>query len=525
MIRIILVAILSLAYSQSALGHFVFIVAAKDGKSVNVVMSESLEPDEAVSLGPVAKLKLQARGNDGKDSAVLLTSHDHHLSATGPIAIPEPMQHIMFGSLDYGVTSRDEKSFLLKYHPKAIIGAVPVKLHRLKLPKGVAEIVPERVATTGVRFRVLFGDVPAAKADVTVLNPDGTSKKVTTDGDGWTPAFTAAGRYGVWARVVEEIPGEHEGKKYEQVRHYPTLVFDYSIFPPLAEAVSSFGAAVVKDHVYVYGGHRAKVHTYDTNAVTGAWRRLSLSQSTDWEDLPSATALQGLALVAHNGKLIRVGGMAPQNAPGEKTINRSTDVCAIFDPATNKWEPFPSLPKPRSSHDAVVVGDLLVVVGGWNMLGPDDDWFDDVLTIDLKQPATGWKSHRQPFYRRALQAAAFQNRVYVAGGLDDGGSIIGAVSIYDPAANSWTDGPELPGGKRVGFNPAICVANNRLYVSVADGVIGRLSTDGKSWEPVAKVAPRIVHRMVAANDNTLLLIGGATKGDNLETVEAVKIGK
>jgi N-acetylneuraminic acid mutarotase len=148
-----------------------------------------------------------------------------------------------------------------------------------------------------------------------------------------------------------------------------------------------------------------------------------------------------------------------------------------------------------------------------------------VLTIDLKQPAAGWKSHRQPFYRRALQAAAFQNRVYVAGGLDDGGSIIGAVSIYDAAANSWTDGPELPGGKRVGFNPAICVANNRLYVSVADGVIGRLSTDGKSWEPVAKVAPRIVHRMVAANDDTLLLIGGATKGDNLETVEAVKIGK
>ena len=42
-----------------------------------------------------------------------------------------------------------------------------------------------------------------------------------------------------------------------------------------------------------------------------------------------------------------------------------------FDPKGGEWQPLPDLPEPRSSHDAVVIGDRLFVAGGWQ-LGPEE---------------------------------------------------------------------------------------------------------------------------------------------------------
>ena len=421
------------AMATPAFGHFIFIVPDQDGKSLKVVMSESLQVDDAITLGPIAALKLNSTGSDGKVVAIALKPEEHHLtgSVTG--------SQVIYGSLDYGVTDRGGQPFLLKYHPKVIVGNVPAaKQHVANVP---AQIEPER-GTDGLRFRVLSGDKAAANVDVTVLLPDGNTKKVKTDGEGRTPAFSASGRYGLWARLVENTVGEYQDKKYSQVRHYPTLVVDYSAYPPLPEAVSSFGAAVADGWVYVYGGHKAKVHTYDTNAVTGGWRRLNLTEPKGWEELPSGPPLQGLALAAHNGKLYRIGGMAPHNAPGTKTENHSTDSCAVYDPAKNAWQSLPALPKPRSSHDAAVVGDTLIVVGGWNMRGADgNDWLEDTLTLDLKNHDAGWKSVPQPFQRRALQAGVHGNRVFIAGGLDEDETVVATVSVFDPVTKQWSDAP------------------------------------------------------------------------------------
>ena len=38
---------------------------------------------------------------------------------------------------------------------------------------------------------------------------------------------------------------------------------------------------------------------------------------------------------------------------------------ARFDPKTKQLESLTQLPEPRSSHDAVVIGDKLYVAGGW----------------------------------------------------------------------------------------------------------------------------------------------------------------
>jgi hypothetical protein len=240
--------------------------------------------------------------------------------------------------------------------------------------------------------------------------------------------------------------------------------------------------------------------------------------------LPAGPPLQGLALAAHGNHVVRVGGMAPRNPPGAKADNRSTAEAASFDPVAGAWRPLPPLPTPRSSHDAVVVGDTLVVVGGWNMRGPDgDDWFDDALTLDLRRPDAGWAAVKQPFRRRALQAAALNGKVYVVGGLDEDGNVLTHVDVFDPAAKAWLAGPPIPGEDRAGFSPGVAVVNGRLIVSAGDGAVARLSTDGARWEVVTRVAPRVVHRAVAAGRGSVLLLGGAYAGVNLDGVERVAV--
>jgi len=99
------------------------------------------------------------------------------------------------------------------------------------------------------------------------------------------------------------------------------------------------------------------------------------------------------------------------------------------------------------------------------------------------------------------------------GGINDEDSIELNVNVYDPAKNAWTTCAPLPGPKQNGFSAGSCSAGGHLYASVGDGKVVRLSADGKAWQEVGKLKqPRIVHRMVAANDALLVLLGGAGRG-------------
>ena len=180
-------------------------------------------------------------------------------------------------------------------------------------------------------------------------------------------------------------------KKYEELRHYATLVFDTpqasGTLWTLPQATSSFGAVESGGWLYVYGGHISPTHSYSTEAVSGRFSRLNLSSGA-WEELPGGPPLQGMNLTAHAGKVYRVGGMAPRNKPGDAADNHSTAECARFDPAAGKWEALPPLPQPRSSHDVVVVGDQLIVVGGWNMKGSEQEWVETLAVLDLSKQAS-----------------------------------------------------------------------------------------------------------------------------------------
>lgn len=293
---------------------------------------------------------------------------------------------------------------------------------------------------------------------------------------------------------------------------------------PLPEAVSSFGAAACDGSVYAYGGHRGRAHQYSTETVSGAFRRLSLKGGAAWEELPGGPGLQGLALVTHGGKLYRIGGMQPRNKPGDPADNHSVATCACYDPKAKAWSALPDLPAGRSSHDAVVVGDKICVVGGWRMkgAGTKPEWHDTAVVLDLSAKSPRWEAIKQPFRRRALTASAHHGKVYVIAGMTEESKLELIVDIYDPVKNSWSSGKAVPGVIGNGFTPASCVAGGRLYVSTADGKVWRLTEKGDAWDEVATLRrPRFVHRMVAAGDELLLAVGGASRTGNVDLTEAI----
>jgi hypothetical protein len=503
-----------------AQAHFVFIVPDKAGATATVVLSEELAPDEAVDIGNVAGTKLFARGADGKDSPVAHKAGKHALTASLPGAGPR----VVYGSATFGVRQRGgDKPFLLVYHPKALVGAVPAE--KAALGAAVpAELVP--AASGGkVRFKLVAGGKPVPGAEVTVLKPDGSKVKAKAGADGVTEAVEGAGRFGAWARYVEPKAGEFGGKKYEEVRHYPTLVFDAAAgLPPMPGAVSSFGAAECGGYLYAYGGHIGKTHNYDTKTVVGTFHRLKLDGGTKWEQLPGGPILQGMNLVAHGGKVYRVGGMQPRNAPGEPADNHSVAEVARFDPKAGKWEAMPPLPAGRSSHDVVAVGDKLVVVGGWEQRGKGQKsvWHDTALVLDLSAAKPEWKSVPQPFKRRALTAAAAGTKVYVIAGLDEKASG-NRVDVLDVATGKWSEGPAIP-GERVGFAPAACAAGGRVVVNTGDGSVYRLSGKGDAWEKVGQAEKkRIVARLVPLGADRVVLLGGASAGGNADSLEVIAL--
>jgi len=296
-------------------------------------------------------------------------------------------------------------------------------------------------------------------------------------------------------------------------------------YPPMPEAFSSFGAAVNDGFVYVYGGHIAKTHTYSTEAVTNKFRRLSLKDpSKDWEELPTGPHIQGLALVAHGGKLYRIGGMQPRNMVGEKSDNHSLASFASYDPKAGKWQDLPDLPEGRSSHDATVVGDRIVVAGGWHMMGRGNksNWLDTTLVCDLSKSPLKWETVKQPFQRRALNLAAIGQKVYVVGGMNSDNETERKVDILDLATMTWSAAPPLPGISRNGFTPAACVLEGRLFVSPADGSVYRLTDAKSAWESIGMLqTKRIVHRIVPAGKNRLLVLGGASPKGNVANVEII----
>lgn len=299
--------------------------------------------------------------------------------------------------------------------------------------------------------------------------------------------------------------------------------------PPVSQEISSFGACVLDGYVYVYGGHTGEAHAHSRENLSADFLRIPLRKAdATWEMLPEDAAVQGTALVGWNGLVIRVAGMYATNAPAEDSALFSTDAVRCYDPKAGTWTDWPSLPDKVSSHDAVVVGDVLYVVGGWKLDGGGEGaWHEHGWSLNLKDRAEGWKNlPPMPAIRRAGTLAAAGGEIWWVGGMGDDDGASNAAYAYHLEKGTWREGPEMPGTSRIkAFGSSTFSSGGMLFNSGMDGTLYTLDPAGSEWAvtPVNHQHGRIFHRSLPVGNGQFWTIAGASKKGHLSDIEVLPI--
>lgn len=536
--------------------HFLWLKSeTQDGKPQAVLFFGESAQDEAHHFpDKLDGTKIWRRGTDGKRTEVAATKvdNDDRVAYVGPL--PSDELCVLETSAQYGLYS----NWLLTYYTKHVYATANDQLAGAGAsPELKMDIVPQAEDDLLV-LTVLWDGKPRADVDVSVKVADGDAKELKTDEKGQVTLKPAGeGLVAVVANFVDETAkGDFNGKSYAAVASYATLTLPWkcpcsedagpapeekkesaakteptpaaqSALPLLPEPVSSFGAAEADGWLYVYSGHTGTEHDHSAANQSQHFRRIQLAGGKEWKELPMQTPLQGLGLVAHEGKLYRVGGMNARNATTkDKADPNSVDEFACFDPATRTWTALVPLPAPRSSHNAVVIGHRLYVVGGWKLAGSKSgEWLDRSVVYDFSDSSAGWQAlPEQSFQRRALAAGQWHGQLVAIGGMDEDQAVSERVDFFDPATNKWRQGPDLPGEGMAGFGTSAWNLAGDLYVCGSEGTVYRLSDEGRSWEPAGKVTtPRFFHQLVPDGATGLLVIGGATEKGHLATSELILI--
>lgn len=281
--------------------------------------------------------------------------------------------------------------------------------------------------------------------------------------------------------------------------------------PVLPHGLTSFGSVEHKGILYVLGGYSGMPHAYSAKDQHGDLLAYDAAAAADqqWTVVGKVPPVQGAALVSHPRGLVRVGGMRAMNPTmATKSELVSVDVVQRFDVADGTWTNLPALPEGRSSHDAVVIGDMLYVVGGWQLdhQAKDGAWPAEMFSLDLSRDDAQWTRAPTPFARRALAVATAGGKLYALGGMGADRELSQRVEVYDPATAAWSQAPDFPGQ---GFGMAAVGSAGAVFASGADGVVHRLDAAKGTWSPASTMAlPRFFHRLVASADGTVWAIGG-----------------
>ena len=165
------------------------------------------------------------------------------------------------------------------------------------------------------------------------------------------------------------------------------------------------------------------------NPETGEWRQAATMEQP---------LFRQAAVLLSDGRVLVVGGVSLSDG-------KESARAEIYDPATDTWTPTEDMATERGEPKAVLLSDGRVLVSGDKSLdfravtGKAETYDPDTgawsSTEDMSKTSTGHTLTLLP-----------DGRVLAAGGVHPTNRHFGAYSttdIFDPAANSWSRGPEL----------------------------------------------------------------------------------
>lgn len=529
-----------------AQAHFLWLWQTKTESGTPVIQahfSEAADDPEPELLKRLDGLQVWHRPAAGDVHALSVKPTPEAFEITLPANLDAAHPGVVITEKNFGVTGRGDVKFLLQYYAKLYPGSIgdAAKLGATKQLR--LDIVPV-IDGKKLTLHVTWEGKPVADSEVVVKGPGLKGDKIKTDTQGLVSCDLAdAGLLEIRARHIEAKSGKQDDKDYTEVRHYCTVTLPWTgadkvtastaapanrELPLLPEGVTSFGAAVHGEWLYVYGGHLAKPHQYSMETQSPRLRRVNLNAPTVWEDLASGPRLQGVAMVTCGDRLVRIGGFSAHNAAGETQNLWSVSEVSAYNPTSNQWSSLPPLPAPRSSHDAAVIGNTIYVAGGWQLRGSagKPSWHDTAWSLDLSVESPTWQPlATPPFQRRAVAVAGLAGKLYVIGGMESDNGMTTEVAIYDPATRVWSEGPDLPGNDSEGFGASAFAVENKLCVSTRNGQLLSLQPGADKWERLGALKhPRFFHRLLAGLHQEVIVVGGSA-ADKVKELEVVAVTK
>lgn len=230
-------------------------------------------------------------------------------------------------------------------------------------------------------------------------------------------------------------------------------------------------------------------------------------------DTPLPQARQSGALVAFGQKFLYLGGggMGPTSSyPGnDQCWSLQIDGTGEFN--KYQWTPIAPIPTPVMLSTAATVQGKIYMVGGWSRTGSGDAYINIVQCYD--PAADSWTTSStapgQPL--APIACAALGDKIYVVSGttLAGGRDPPMIVQVYDPIANSWSNGPPLPASTY----ECKCVAiGTSLYVLAGGGDADyAYDTAAQSWSTMPRFPGRdegVMGCAVVAYREQIVLLGG-----------------
>jgi DNA-binding CsgD family transcriptional regulator len=153
--------------------------------------------------------------------------------------------------------------------------------------------------------------------------------------------------------------------------------------------------------------------------------------------LPRSIWQQPILLVGAAVILVLAGLGLSQLVPGTDPAPAPIVESASF--AESRWTPLANLDSDVHDAAVAVVENRVYVIGGSDGQGP-------VSTVISFDPEGGdFKSHPdKPIAVSAVQAVVIGGLVFVPGGFDPDGMAISALEVYDPVLERWDRGANLP---------------------------------------------------------------------------------
>ena len=212
------------------------------------------------------------------------------------------------------------------------------------------------------------------------------------------------------------------------------------------------------------------------------------------------------------GWVLIAGGLDASGAP--------TATTELYNPVTRTFAPAGNMPSKSAGHTATLLANGMVLgLGGGNASA---EIFDPVAKT--WSPAGSLSSTRS--YLTATVLGDGTNRVFVAGGVDNGGKTINSTILYNPSNGTFANGPNLTTARE--RHTATLLPNGKVLI------VGGRQASGSSYITlssaeicnatactalVSSPSARYSHAAVALPNGTVLLAGGSNGTADLATAE------